>query len=106
MVNLFEINKKTFNVTLVSGKEIKGNIPSEKDYIKITNLEQNFRKSVMEEGATLTGLSKIRDEQIALIFKDADKGALKELKETNVRLKTIVTDEFFKFMGNIDKDPN
>lgn len=106
MIDLGAILKRTLEFTLPSGAEASCGVPKEKDYIKFINLEKKFNETVVATDSTIEMLSNIKDEQIKIIFADSPKEHLKELLGLNVRIKSIVTAEFVKFMGDIDKNPN
>lgn len=106
MIDLGVLLNRTLDIKLPSGNIISCGVPTEGDYIKIINLENEINKKLIDNNSTIEEISQMKDKELKLIFKDVSKEAKSELLGLNTRIKTYVTQEFINFIAQIDKDPN
>lgn len=106
MIDLSAILKRTLDIKLPSGNIISCEIPKEQDYIKIINLENEVRKKLTNPDSTIDEVASLKDKELRIIFMGSTEEAINELLTLNTRIKSYVTDEFIKFIANIDQDPN
>ena len=106
MIDLGAILKRTLDIKLPSGNIISCEVPTEQDYIKIINLENEVRKKLTHPDSTIDEVSALKDNEVKIIFKNSTQEAINELLSLNTRIKSYVTDEFIKFIANIDSNPN